>query len=59
MLDPCVGEATAARLGPSNRPGEAASIPANGGTWTDSCADKNGVDIYRIKGGCTCGLTGG
>jgi hypothetical protein len=55
----CVGDATALRLAPSNRPREAASIPVNGGTWTDSFADKNSVHIYRIDGGSTCGLTAG
>jgi hypothetical protein len=52
----CVGDATALRLAPSNRPGEAASIPLNDGKWTDSFADKNSVHIYRIDGGSTCGL---
>jgi hypothetical protein len=53
---PCVGDATAVRLAPSNLPGEAASIPVTGGSFTDSFADKNGVHIYRIDGGSICGL---
>jgi F5/8 type C domain/PA14 domain len=53
---PCVGNATAVRLAPSNMPGEAASIPVNGGSFTDSFADKNAVHIYRVDGGSTCGL---
>jgi hypothetical protein len=56
---PCVGNATAARLAPSNLPGEATSIPVNNGAFTDSFADKNAVHIYRIDGGSTCGLTAG
>jgi hypothetical protein len=55
---PCVGNATATRLAPSDRPGEAKSIPVNGGQFSDSFADKNAVHIYRIDGGSTCGLTG-
>lgn len=53
---PCVGNATATRLAPSNLPGEAASIPVANGSFTDGFADKNGVHIYRIDGGSTCGL---
>jgi hypothetical protein len=56
---PCVGNATAVRLAPSNLPGEAASIPVTGGSFTDSFADKNAVHIYRIDGGSTCGLAAG
>jgi hypothetical protein len=56
---PCVGDATAVRLAPSNLPGEAASIPVRGGSFTDSFADKNAVHIYRIDGGSTCGLAAG
>jgi hypothetical protein len=53
---PCVGDATAIRLAPSNRPGEAASIAVTDGSFTDSFADKNAVHIYRIDGGSSCGL---
>jgi hypothetical protein len=53
---PCVGNATAVRLAPSNLPGEAASIPVTGGSFTDSFADKNSIHIYRIDGGSSCGL---
>jgi hypothetical protein len=53
---PCVGDATAVRLAPSNRPGEQATIPVGGGSWTDEFADKNAVHIYRIDGGSGCGL---
>jgi hypothetical protein len=56
---PCVGNATAVRLAPSNLPGEAASIPVGNGSFSDSFADKNAVHIYRIDGGSTCGLTAG
>jgi F5/8 type C domain len=56
---PCVGDATAVRLAPSNLPGEAASIPVRGGSFSDSFADKNAVHIYRIDGGSTCGLAAG
>jgi len=55
---PCVGDATAVRLAPSNLPSEAASIPMASGSFTDSFADKNSVHIYRIDGGSSCGLTG-
>jgi hypothetical protein len=54
---PCVGDATATRLAPSNLPGEAASIPMTGGAFSDSFADKNAVHIYRIDRGSSCGLT--
>jgi hypothetical protein len=54
---PCVGDATATRLAPSNIPSESASIPVSGGSFTDSFADKNAVHIYRIDGGSRCGLT--
>jgi hypothetical protein len=53
---PCVGNATAVRLAPSNLPGEATSIPVTNGSFTDSFADKNSVHIYRIDGGSGCGL---
>jgi hypothetical protein len=56
---PCIGNATAVRLAPSNLPGEGASIPVNNGSFTDAFADKNAVHIYRIDGGSTCGLTAG
>jgi hypothetical protein len=56
---PCVGNATATRLGPSNLPGEATSIPMSNGSFSDGFADKNAVHIYRIDGGSTCGLTAG
>jgi hypothetical protein len=53
---PCLGTATATRLAPTNRPGEAATIPVSNGQWSDQFADKNAVHIYRIDGGTTCGL---
>jgi hypothetical protein len=53
---PCVGDATAVRLAPSNLPGEAASIPVNQGSFTDSFADGNATHVYRIDGGISCGL---
>jgi hypothetical protein len=56
---PCVGNATAVRLAPSNLSAEAASIPMSGGSFTDSFADKNSIHIYRIDGGSNCGLTAG
>ena len=56
---PCIGDATAVRLAPSNLPGEAASIRVTGGSFTDSFADKNAAHIYRIDGGSTCGLAAG
>jgi hypothetical protein len=55
---PCVGNATAVRLAPSNLPGEATSIPVTDGSFTDSFADKNSIHIYRIDRGSTCGLPG-
>jgi hypothetical protein len=55
---PCVGDATATRLAPSNLPGEAASIRMSNGSFSDSFADKNAFHVYRIDGGSTCGLTG-
>jgi hypothetical protein len=54
---PCVGNATAVRLAPSNLPGEATRIPVTGGSFTDSFADKNAVHIYRIDGGSKCRST--
>jgi hypothetical protein len=53
---PCVGNATATWLAPSNLPGEAASIPINGGSFTDSFANKDAVHVYRIDGGSGFGL---
>jgi chitodextrinase len=53
---PCLGNATATRLAPTNRPGEATTIPVSNGQWSDQFADKNAVHIYRIDGGTTCGL---
>ncbi len=47
---PCVGNATAARLG------EAGSVPVTSGSFTDSFADRNSVHIYRLDGGSRCGL---
>jgi hypothetical protein len=47
---PCVGNATATRLG------EAGSVPITGGSLSDGFADKNAVHIYRIDGGSRCGL---
>jgi hypothetical protein len=47
---PCVGDATAVVEG------ESRSIPVNGGSFTDSFANKNSVHIYRIDGGSGCGL---
>jgi hypothetical protein len=47
---PCVGDATAVRLA------EAGSVPASGGSFSDSFADGNAIHIYRIDGGSTCGL---
>jgi len=56
---PCVGDATATRLAPSNLPNEAASIPMSNGSFTDSFATKNSIHLYRIDGGSNCGLTAG
>jgi hypothetical protein len=47
---PCVGDATAARLG------ESGSVPVSGGSFSDQFADGNSIHIYRIDGGSTCGL---
>jgi hypothetical protein len=47
---PCVGDATATRLG------EAGSVPVSSGSFSDSFADGNAVHIYRIDDGSTCGL---
>jgi hypothetical protein len=49
---PCVGDATAVRLG------ESGSVPVSGGSFSDSFADGNAIHIYRINGGSTCGLPG-
>jgi hypothetical protein len=54
---PCVGNAVAVRLPPSNLPAEGTSIAVTNGTLTDHFADKNAIHIYRIDGGSTCGLT--
>jgi hypothetical protein len=48
---PCVGDATATVLG-ENR-----TVPARGGTFTDSFGDGNAVHIYRLEGGSVCGLS--
>jgi hypothetical protein len=53
---PCVGNATAVRLAPSNLPEEATTIQVAKGSFTDSFADKNSIHIYRIDGGSRCGL---
>ena len=50
---PCVGNATAVRLG------ESGSVPVNGGSFDDQFADGNAVHIYRIDGGSDCGLPPG
>jgi hypothetical protein len=47
---PCVGNATAVRLG------EAGSVPVSAGSFSDSFSDGNAIHIYRIEGGSTCGL---
>jgi len=47
---PCVGDATATRLG------ESGSVPVTAGRFEDSFPDKNAVHVYRIDGGSTCGL---
>jgi hypothetical protein len=47
---PCVGNATAVRLG------EAGRVRASGGSFSDSFANGNAIHIYRIKGGSSCGL---
>ena len=47
---PCVGNATATRLG------EAGSVPVTGGSLSDGFGDKNAVHVYRIDGGSRCGL---
>jgi hypothetical protein len=56
---PCVGNASAVRLAPSNLPDEATTIPVTNGSFTDSFADKNSIHVYRIDGGSSCGLTAG
>jgi hypothetical protein len=48
---PCVGNATAVRLG------EAGSVPVSDGSFSDQFTDGNAIHIYRIDGGSTCGLT--
>jgi hypothetical protein len=47
---PCIGDATATRLG------ETGTVPVTNGSFSDSFADKNAVHIYRIDGGSACGL---
>jgi hypothetical protein len=47
---PCVGNATAVRLG------EAGRVPVSGGRFSDSFGDGNAIHIYRIDGGSSCGL---
>jgi hypothetical protein len=46
---PCVGDATATRIG-----GESGTVPITNGSFSDNFADKNAVHIYRINGGSTC-----
>ena len=50
---PCVGTATAVRLG------ESGSVPVTGGSFNDRFANGNAIHIYRIDGGSTCGLAPG
>ena len=50
---PCVGNATAVRLG------ESGSVRITGGSFDDHFADGNAIHIYRIDGGSTCGLPPG
>jgi hypothetical protein len=47
---PCIGNATATRLG------ESGTATLTNGAFTDSFADKNAIHIYRIDGGTRCGL---
>jgi PA14 domain len=47
---PCVGNATAVRLG------ESGSVPVTNGSFSDQFADGNAIHIYRIDGGASCGL---
>jgi hypothetical protein len=47
---PCIGDATATRLG------ETGTVPVTNGSFSDSFADKNAIHIYRIDGGSACGL---
>ena len=47
---PCIGNATATRLG------ESGTATVTNGSFTDTFADKNAVHIYRIDGGTRCGL---
>ena len=47
---PCIGNATATRLG------ESGTVTVTNGSFTDSFADKNAVHIYRLDGGSRCGL---
>ena len=48
---PCVGNATAVKLGETND-----SRAVTNGSFSDSFADKNAVHIYRLDGGSSCGL---
>jgi hypothetical protein len=48
---PCVGDATATRMG-----GESGTVRVTNGSFSDDFADKNAVHIYRIDGGSSCGL---
>ena len=45
---PCVGNATAVRLG------EAGTVPVANGAFSDRFDDGNAIHIYRIDGGSTC-----
>ena len=47
---PCIGNATATRLG------ESGTATVTNGSFTDTFADKNAIHIYRIDGGTRCGL---
>ena len=50
---PCVGDATAVRLGESGR------VPVTNGRLSDAFEDGNAIHIYRIDGGSNCGLAPG
>jgi hypothetical protein len=47
---PCVGDATAVRLGEPGR------VPVDDGSFGDAFADGNAIHAYRIDGGSSCGL---
>lgn len=47
---PCVGDATV------TVEGEGRTLPMNGGSFTDTFADKNSIHLYRVVGGGRCGL---